>query len=154
MIVAVACGLTVEGAHGAGGKALIAEVTRTDYGNDGELVAGELFFEGFIFGPGIETVENNALLASGDKVFNLGDDLADDPVVALFFADLFTEDLFIFWGDFDAALSHFFEIHAAEVGFRGAAGGEVVNDDGFAAAGHADDGEEFYVVVFHGTIIP
>lgn len=156
VVVAFAGGLVVEGADGATGEALVTEVARGDDGDDGELVARELAFQDFVFGPGIEAVEDDALLAGGDEVVNLGDDLADDPVVAFFFADLFAEDLFVLGGDGDAAFFHFFEVHAAEIGFRDAAVGEIVDENGFAGAGHADDGEKFDVfgsVVHMASII-
>ncbi len=153
VVVALASSLMVEGADGASGKAFVAEMARGDDGDDGELVAGELFFQSFVLGPGVETVQNDALLTGGDEVVDFGDDLAGDPIVAFFFADLFAEDFFVFGGDFDAALGHFFEVHAAEIGFRDAAVGEIIDDDGFAGAGHADDGEEFDIAIFHELII-
>ncbi len=149
MIVAFAGGLAVEGADGTGGEALVTEVARGDDGDDGEPVTGELFFQGFVFGPGIEAIQDDAFLAGGDEVVHFGDNLAGDPIVAFFFADLFAEDFFVFGGDFDTALGHFFEVHAAEIGFRDATVGEIIDDDGFAGAGHADDGEKFYVAIFH-----
>ena len=145
VVVTLAGGLAVKGADGAVCKAFVTEVARGDDGDDGELVAGELFFEGFVFGPGVEAVEDDALLAGGDEVVDFGDNLAGDPVGAFFFADLFAEDFFVFGGDFDTAFFHFFEVHAAEVRFRDAVTGEIINDDGFAGAGHADDGEKFDV---------
>lgn len=153
MVVALASSLAIEGADGARGEALIANMARRDDSDDGELVARELTFEDFILGPGIEAVEDDAFLAGFDEVVDLGDDLADDPVVTFFFADLFAEDLFVLGGNFDAAFGHFFEVHAAEIGFWDAAVGEVVDEDGFAGAGHADDGEKFDVFgsVVHGV---
>ena len=151
VVVALASSLMVEGADGASGKAFVAEVARGNDGDDGELVARELFFQSFVFCPGVEAVQNDALLAGGDEVIDFGDDLAGNPIVAFFFADLFAEDFFVFGGDFDAALGHFFEVHAAEIGFRDAALGEIIDDDGFAGASHADDGEKFYVAIFHDS---
>lgn len=153
VIVTLASGLAVEGADGASGKTFVTEVARGDDGDDGELVARELLFQGFVFGPGVEAIQNDALLAGGDEVVDFGDDLAGDPIVTFFFADLFAEDFFVFWGNFDVAFGHFFEVHAAEIGFRDAVVGEIIDDDGFAGAGHADDGEKFYVAIFHELII-
>lgn len=129
MVVALAGGLVVKGSNRAVGEALIADVAGRDDGDDSELVAGEVFFEGFVFGPRIEAVEDDALLASFDEVVDFGDDLADDPIFALFFADLFAEDFFVSGGDFDAAFGHFFEVHATEIGLRDAAVSEVVDED-------------------------
>ena len=151
VVVALASGLMVEGADGASGEAFVTEVAWGDDGDNSELVAGKLLFQSFVFGPGIEAVQDDAFLAGGDEVVHFGDDLAGDPIVAFFFADLFAEDFFVFGGDFDAALGHFFEVHAAEIGFRDAVVGKIIDDDRFAGAGHADDGEKFYVAIFHDS---
>ena len=129
MVVTLAGGLAVEGADRAVGEAFVADMTGRDDGDDGELVAREVFFESFVFGPGIEAVEDDALLAGFDEIVDFGDDLADDPIFAFFFADLFAEDFFVRGGDFDAAFGHFFEVHTAEVGFGDAAVGEIVDED-------------------------
>lgn len=153
MVIAFAGGLAVKGADGASSEACITNIAGGDDGDDSKLVAGEFTLEGFVFGPGIEAVENDALLAGFDEVIYLGDDLANDPVVAFFFADLLAEDFFVFWGDFDAAFSHFFKVHATKVGFGDAAVGKIVDSDGFTSTGHADDGEKFDVArsVTHGS---
>lgn len=152
MVVALAGGLAVKGTDGAICEAFVADVSGGDDGDEGKLVAGEFTLEGFVFGPGIEAVENDAFLAGSDEVVDFVDDLAGDPVVAFFFADLFAEDFFVFGGDFDAAFFHFLEVHATEIGFRDAAVGKIVDGDGFTSAGHADDGEKFDVTrsVTHG----
>lgn len=101
--------------------------------------------EELVFGPGIDTVKDDALLAGRDEVFDLGNDLADDPVGAFGLTNLFAEVFLVFGVDFDTAFLHFFENHAAKVDFGVAEIGEVVDGDRFAAATHADDGDDFYV---------
>ncbi len=107
-------------------------------------------FEDFVFGPRIESIKHNAFLPCSNEVVDLSNDLANYPVIAFFFTDLFTKDLFVFWRDFDTAFFHFAEVHAAKVGFRNAMVCEVINSDGFAATSHTNDGKKFNIVVFHG----
>lgn len=134
-----------EGALGAATEAVDAEGAGSDDGDDGKA-AGEFVFEEFVFGPGIETVEDDGLLAGGDEISGFGDGLAADPVVAFGGTDFLAELALGFGGDFDAAFLHFFVEETAEVDFGEAAFGEIVNDDGFAAAGHADDGKKFDIL--------
>lgn len=117
-----------EGALGAIRDTVVAERAGSDDGDDGHL-AGEFVAEDFVFGPGIEAVEDDALLAGIDEVFRFGDRLADDPVGAFFGADFFAEGAFAvaIRGALDAAFFHFFVNHAAEVDFRHAAFGEIIN---------------------------
>lgn len=138
-----------KGAFGALGNAFIAKFFGGDNGNKGEL-AREFVFKDFVFGPRINAVEDDAFLASGKEIFGFGDGLPDDPIFAFGFADHFAEIAFVIGGDFEAALGHFFDNHAAEIDFGDAARGEIVDDDGFAASTHADDGEDFDISrIFH-----
>lgn len=109
-------------------------------------------FKKFIFGPGVETIEDDSFLAGCDEVLSFGDGLAADPIVAFGFANFFAEFALGFWSDLNAAFLHFFVKEAAEVDFGETAFGEVIDDDGFTSAGHADDGEKFDVArsVTHG----
>lgn len=153
--VALANSLGVEGALGAVGDPVITELLG---GNDGDKseITRELMLENLVFGPGVNSVEDDALLAGGDEVFNLSDGLADDPILTFGLADHFAELLLAFAVGcaLDAALLHFFVDHAAEVDFRDTTFGEVVDGDGFAAAAHADKGDDFNVSgICHKDII-
>ena len=150
-VVAGADFLGVEGAFGAVGDAIVAEGAGGDDGDDGEFVAWEGVFEGAVFGPRIEAVEDDAFLAGGDEIVDFGDGLADDPILAFGGADHFAEFALAVRGDGDAAFVHFAVDHVAEVDFGGAATGEVVDGDGFAGAAHADDSDDFEI--FHGSIV-
>lgn len=142
-----------EGAIGATSEALVAEVLRNDDGDRGEET-GKFVLKKFILGPGIETVENDALLASGDEIFGFGNSLAADPVVAFGIANHLAKFALRFGGDFDTAFFHFFVEHAAEIDFGYAALSEIVDDRGFTAAAHAKDGEDFDVfVILHILVI-
>lgn len=121
-------------------ETLVAELLGRDDGDDGHL-AGELMLEGFVFGPGVDSVEDDALLAGGDEVFGLGDSLATDPILALGLTDHFAELPLGLRGDFDAALFHLAIENATEIDFGDAAVGEVVDHDGFAGAAHTDNGD-------------
>ncbi len=140
--VAFANGAAVKGALGALGNALVAEMFGDDHSDKGE-VSGELVFEGFVFCPGVDTVEDDAFLAGFDEVFNLGDGLANDPIFAFGGTNGLAEGTLALGGDFEAAFFHFFVNHAAEIDFGDAAAGEIVDGDGFAAAAHADDSDDF-----------
>ncbi len=149
--VAFADGSGVEGTFGAFGDAGVAGGLVGDDGDEGEL-AGEFVFEDFVFGPGVDAVENDAFLAGGDEVFDFGDGLTDDPVGTFGLANHFAEVFFAFavGGAFDAAFLHFFVNHTAKVDFGNAVIGEVVDGDGLTAAAHTDEGEDFDVfVVIH-----
>lgn len=100
-----------------------------------------------IFGPGIETIENDGLLTSRDEVFGFGDSLTADPVLAFGGADHFAEFFFAaaIRGTFDTTLGHFGINHIAKVNFGQAHRGEIVNYYGFAAPSHANDGENVEV---------
>lgn len=128
------------------GEAVVAKSSWGDDG-DGDDLARKFVFDGFVFGPRVETIENNTLLAGSDKIFGFGDGLARDPIFALGFANHFAEGFFTFavGGAFDATFGHFLINHAAHVDFGSAVLGKIVDDDGFAATGHADDGEDFDV---------
>lgn len=139
-----------EGTLGAMSETFIAEGFGGDDGDDGDLT-WEFMLEGFVFGPRIDTVEDDTLLAGSDKIFGFGDGLADNPIFALGGADHFTKFTLSGGSDFDAALFHFAIKQAAEVDFRDAVLGKIVDDDGFASAAHANDGENFDV--FHVLII-
>ena len=104
-------------------------------------------FESFIFGPRIDAVENDALLAGGDEIFGLGDSLTNDPVGAFGFANHLAEMLFAFAirSTFNAAFFHFFIDHAAKINFGDRVFGEIINNNGFAAAAHTDDSEDLGV---------
>ena len=115
-VVAFTNFLRVKGAFGADGDASIAQWFGSDDGNDGEFT-GEFVFEDVIFGPGINAVENDTLLAGSDQVFGFGDGLADDPVSAFCLADLFAKFAFAVWSAFNATFLHFFIDHAAKVDF-------------------------------------
>lgn len=115
-VVAFTNFLPVKRAFGAFRNAVVAEVFRGNNGNYGQF-AGEFVFKDLIFGPGVESVENNMLLAGSNEIFSLDDGLLDDPVFAFFLANFFAELAFVIGSDFDAALGHFFENHAAEVDF-------------------------------------
>lgn len=97
VIIAFFGSLAVKGADRAFGEAFVAERAGADCGDNGDF-AGKSFFEGFVFGPRIETIKDNALLAGGDEVFDFSDSLASDPVVAFFFTNLFAEDFFVLRG--------------------------------------------------------
>ncbi len=79
--------------------------------------------DGFVFGPRIKSVEDDAFLAGGDKVFGFGDGLTGDPILAFGGADMFAEFGLALGGNFDAAFFHFFINHAAKVDFGRAAFG-------------------------------
>lgn len=113
-------------------------------------------FESFIFGPRINAVENDALLAGGDEVFGFGDSLTDDPIGAFRFANHLAEVFFAFaiWSAFNTALFHFFIDHAAKINFGDGVFGEIINDNGFAAAAHTDDSEDLDVFgICHNELI-
>lgn len=149
-VVALADGLGIEGAVGAFRNAFITHGFRDDDGEEGEATR-EFMLKSAIFGPRIEPVENNALLASFDEVFGLGNGLAGDPILAFGRTDHFAKGFFAFaiHSAFDAALGHFLINHVAEVDFGIAEFGEIINSYGFAAAAHADDGENFNILCFH-----
>lgn len=153
MIVAFARGFGIEGAVGASGETLVAKAAWGDDGDDSELVAGEFMFENLVFRPRVKTVKDDAFLPSGDEVVNLSNDLANYPVITFFFADLFTEDFFVFWGNLNAAFFHLAQVHTTEIRFGDTMAGEVIDSDGFAAAGHPDDGKKFDVFILHKGII-
>lgn len=109
--------------------------------------------EGAILGPRIESVEHNALLAGSNEVFGFSEGLAADPIFAFGFADHFAESAFAFAIEsaLDATFGHLFINHVAKMDFRNALSGEIIDDDRFAAATHADDGENLNW--FHRVII-
>lgn len=149
-IVAFADGLSIKRAVGTLRDTFIAELF---WGNDGDEdeAARELVEEGSVFSPRVESVEDDVFLAGGDKVFGLGDRLFRDPILAFGLANHFAESFFAFAIDrsLDATFFHFTVNHVPEVNFGKAFGGEVVDDDGFTAAAHADDSEDFYIVFCH-----
>ncbi len=151
-LVAFADFLGVEGAMGALSDAFVAQVFVRDDSDEDEL-AREFMLKRLIFSPGVNSVEDDAFLASGDEVVGLGDSLADDPIFAFGLTDHFAEFAFVVRGIFDAAFFHFFINHAAEIDFRDAFRGEIIDGDGFTTAAHADDGEEFDVaLLFHNYV--
>lgn len=101
----------------------------------------------FVFGPGIYPIKDDAFLAGCDKIFDFGNDLADNPVGALGLANHFAEGFFVVWCDRNIAFLHFFENHATEVNFGIALIGKMVDSDGFTATAHADEGNNFNVFV-------
>lgn len=103
--------------------------------------------EDAVFSPGIEAVEDDALLASRDEVLGFGDGLAGDPILAFSGADHFAEGFLTFTvrGALDTTFGHFAVDHAAKVDFGDATFGEIVDGDGFATARHSDDGKNFDV---------
>ncbi len=117
-----------EGALGAVSEAFVAKVFGSDNGDGGHL-AGKFMFDGFVFGPGVKSIEDNTLLAGGDEIFNLGGSLTSNPVLTFGGADFFAELCLAFGSDFNAALFHFFINHAAKVDFGGVAFGEIIDDD-------------------------
>lgn len=145
-IVALAAGLGIKGAIGAMGKAIIAKSSRGDNGNSDDL-AWEFVLEGFVFGPRIEAVKDDAFLTGGDKVFGLGDGLASNPIFAFSATNHFTESFFAptVGGALDAAFGHFLINHTTKVDFWGAVFGKVVNNNGFTATSHTDNSKNFYV---------
>ncbi len=145
--------LGVKGAVGAAGDALVTESFGGDEGDKSED-AGEFVLEDFVFGPGIDAVEDDAFLAGGDEIFDFGDDLADDPIFAFGLANHFAKFAFAIRSDGDIAFLHFFVNHAAKVDFWYATFGEIINSDRFATAAHADDGDDFDIFgTLHGNII-
>lgn len=151
-VVAFADFAGIEGAFGTFGNAIIPKMLGSDNTKEDNF-AREFVFENFVFGPGIDAVEDDAFLASGDEIFGFGDNLADDPVSTFFLADAFTELAFTISGAFNAAFLHFFEDHATEVDFGDAVFGEIIDDNGFATTAHADDGKDFYIFIIHKMII-
>ncbi len=107
---------------------------------------------GAIFSPGIEPVEHNAFLPGFDEVFSVCDGLLRYPVFAFGLANHFAKGFFAFavGSAFDATFGHFLINHVAKMNLGYATSGKIIYGDGFAAASHADDGEKFNVVVFHG----
>ncbi len=146
MDIALADGLGVERAVGAVRDALVAESLRGDNGDDGK-VAGEFVLEGFVFGPGIEAVEDDAFLAGFDEILSLGDGLAGNPIFTFGVANHGAEGFLglTIRGAGDAAFSHFLINHATKINLGVAVIGKVINGDGFATAAHADNGENFYI---------
>lgn len=132
----------VEGAFGAFGDAFVAQRFGGDDGDKSEI-AGKFVFEKFVFGPRVDAVKDDALLAGFDEIFGLGDGLAGDPIFALGGTDHFAEFAFVVGAVWDVALFHFFVNHAAKVDFGDAAFGEVIDGDGFAGAAHADNSDDF-----------
>ena len=143
-------GLGIKGAIGAFGNTLIAEFLGNDDSDKGEG-AWKFVKKSAIFGPRIDAVDDDTFLTSIDEVFGFGDSLARNPIGAFGFANHFAKSFFAFavGGALDATFLHFAVNHAAEIDFGKSARGEVVNCDGFTAATHANDGEDFEVVVFH-----
>lgn len=135
-----------EGAVGASGKPSIAQGTGGDDGDGGEAT-GEFVLEEAIFGPGIETVEDDGFLTGRDEIFSLGNGLAADPILTFGGADHLAKFFFAaaIRGALNAALGHFGVNHVAKVNFRQAHRGEIVDDYGFAAASHADNGENIEI---------
>lgn len=105
--VALVSFLGREWAIGAFCDAFVAERLRGDDANSDNL-AGEFVFEDFVFGPGINSIKDNAFLAGGDEIFGFGDSLADDPIGASFFADGDAESALVLGSVRDAAFGHFF----------------------------------------------
>lgn len=124
------------------GDAFVAKFLGSDDGDESE-VAGEFIFEGFVLGPRVDSIKDDAFLAGFDEVFGLGDGLANDPIFAFFGADFFAEFAFIVGGVFDAAFLHFFINHATKIDSWHAVFGKVVDGNGFTAAAHADDSDDF-----------
>lgn len=135
-----------EGAVGTSGEPSIAQGTGGDDGDSSEAT-GEFVLEEAIFGPGIEAVEDNGFLTGRDEVLSLGNGLAADPILAFGGADHLAEFFFTaaIRGALNAAFGHFGIDHVAKVNFGEAHRGEIVDDYGFAAAGHADDGENIEI---------
>lgn len=135
-----------EGAVGTSGEPSIAQGTGGDDGDGGETTR-EFVLKEAIFGPRIEAVEDDGFLTGRDEIFSLGDGLAADPILAFGGADHLAEFFFTaaIRGALDAALGHFGIDHVAKVNFGEAHRGEIVDDYGFAAAGHADDGENIEI---------
>lgn len=100
-------------------------------------------FEGFVFGPGIDAVKDDAFLAGANEVFGFGDGLADDPIFTFSLANHFAEFAFVVGTIGDTTFFHFLVNHAAKVHFRSVAFGKVIYGDGLATATHADDGYDF-----------
>lgn len=145
----------IERTVGAVGDAFIAEFFRGEDG-DGDEGSREFVLEGAIFGPGIEAIEDDAFLTSGDEVFGLGDSLFADPVFAFGFANHFAEGFFALAirGAFDATFGHFAINHVAEVDLGVALFGEKVDGDRFAGAGHAENGKNFEIFgISHKDIV-
>ncbi len=84
-------------------------------------------------------------MTGSNEILGLGDGLTDDPIGALVSADLLTEFTFVVRRIFDTTFFHFFVNHATEVDFGDTSLREVVDDNGFATATHANDGEDFDV---------
>lgn len=143
-VVAFADLLSVKRAFGSAGDTLIAQGFGRDNGDESQL-AGEFVFKNLVFGPRVNAIEDDAFLTGGDEIFGFGDGLADDPIFAFGGADHLAKFVFAIRGDFDTALCHFFVNHAAKIDFWHTVFGEIINRDGFAAATHADDGDDFDV---------
>ncbi len=107
--------------------------------------------ESAIFGPRIEAVEDDAFLAGVDEIFGFSNGLTCYPVMTFGFADHFAKGFFAFAisGALNTAFFHFAVNHVAKMNFGKALRGEKIDGDGFAATAHANDGEDFEVVVFH-----
>lgn len=97
----------IKGTFGADGDASVAEWLRGDDGDERKL-ARELVFQSFIFGPGVDAIEDDAFLAGGDKIFSFGNNLANDPIFTFVLADLLTKIAFVVGSNFDATFGHFF----------------------------------------------
>ncbi len=132
----------VKGALRAFGDAFVAKLLGSDDGDKSEI-AREFIFEDFVFGPRVDSVEDNAFLAGFDEIFGLGDGLANDPIFAFFGADFFAKFAFVVGGVFDAAFLHFFINHAAKIDSWHAVFGKVVDSNRFTTTTHADDGDDF-----------
>lgn len=104
-------------------------------------------FEGFVFGPRVDSVKHDAFLTGRDEIFGFGDSLASYPILTFGAADHFAKFTLVFAvrGALDAAFFHFFINHIAEVDFGNTSFSEVINKDRFTTATHANDGKYFDV---------
>ncbi len=129
-------------AFGASCEPSVTQGTGSDNG-DGCETAWKFVLEEAILGPGIEPVEYDGFLACRDEVFGFGYSLATNPIFAFSGADHFAEFFFAtaVRGTFDATFGHFGVDHITKVDLGDSHGGEAVDDYGFTATGHTDNGE-------------
>lgn len=129
-------------AFGASCKPSVTQGTGSD-NSDSRETAWKFVLEEAILGPGIESVKDDGFLACRDEVFGFGYSLATNPIFAFGGADHFAEFFFAATvrGTFDAAFGHFGVNHITKVDLGDSHGGEVVDDYGFTATGHTDNGE-------------
>src|SRR5207302_1629301 len=105
-------------------------------------------FENLVFGPTIETIGDDAVVARGSQGLDLGDNTLGIGAFTFFGSDIFTDKFLILFVDFKPTALNLIDSNTTEVDTRQTFFvHQMVNAEALTGAGHANQNQDFYI--FH-----